>query len=323
MNECGIWDCSGLSVQIRAALLDSFIVTYQEEISRYVQCLWILLHCLIFSVNPFSVWSEKLVVASLRNSQLLGVTLGHKTWRDPCTHTFAYPCSVVMTISLIKLRVRLIQRYSQRKLLLNSIISHCHSKVLDAQGSLTDTNWSNGFMYCIIYLFHPPFSTFLAVYSDKGIILIKTELGAELIPAGYYTVCDTKQQINKLFAHHVCNYCAQLYSVGELALTSPCLFSAASWLPLLHCRIWKSFLRWVTHFRGLWWTSLQLKDLSPSWLQGESWAMRWSKPPASWEDSLAWPAVDRRTVALVHLWTPYQCSGCLLGVQVHLQRLLV
>lgn len=251
MSECGIWDCSSLSVWIWAALPDLFIVTHQEKISRYVQHLWILLHCLIFPVNPFSVWSERWVVASLRNSRLLAVRLGHQTPRDPCTHTFAYPYSVVMSISLIKLGVRLIQHYTQSKLLLNSIFSHCHSKVLDARGSLTDTSWGNGLTYCVPYLFHPPFSTFLAVYRDKGIILIKTELGAEWVPAGYYTVCDIRQQINKHAAHHVCNYCAQLYSVGELALTSPCLFSAASWLSLLHCRIWKSFLRWVTHFREL------------------------------------------------------------------------
>lgn len=106
-------------------------------------------------------------------------------------------------------------------------------------------------MYCIIYLFHPPFSTFLAVYPGKGIILIKSKLGAERIPAGYYAACDIKQQINKHAAHHICNYCAQLYSVGELALSSPRLFSAASLLSLLHCRIWKPFPRWVDHFRGL------------------------------------------------------------------------
>lgn len=202
---------------------------------------WIL-HCLIFSVNSFSVWSEKWVVASLRNSQLLGARLGHKTPRGPCTYTFAYVCSVAMSISLIKLRVRLIQHYTQSKLLLNSIFPHCHSKFLDAWGSLTGTSWGNGLVYCITYLFPAPFSTFLAVYPDKGIILIKTELGVEWIPAGYYPVCGIKQQINKHAAPHVCNYCAQLYSVGELPLTALCLFSAASWLPLLHCRIWKSSL---------------------------------------------------------------------------------
>lgn len=242
--------------------------------------------------------------------------------REVCALTPLPTHAVVMSISLIKVGVRLIQHYTQSKFLLNSIFSHCHSKVLDAQVSLTDTSWGNGLIYCIAYLFPPPFSTFLAVYPAKGIILIKTELGVEWIPAGYYTVCDIKQQINKHAAHHVCNYCAQLYSVGELALTSPCLFSAASWLPLLHCRIWKSFLTWVTHFRGLWWALVQLKDLSLSWLLGESWALGWSQPPTSREDSLAWPtgtAAGRRLCTTATSLTTFQGSGCLLGVQVHLQ----
>lgn len=242
--------------------------------------------------------------------------------REVCALTPLPTHAVVMSISLIKVGVRLIRHYTQSKFLLNSIFSHCHSKVLDAQVSLTDTSWGNGLIYCIAYLFPPPFSTFLAVYPAKGIILIKTELGVEWIPAGYYTVCDIKQQINKHAAHHVCNYCAQLYSVGELALTSPCLFSAASWLPLLHCRIWKSFLTWVTHFRRLWWALVQLKDLSLSWLLGESWALGWSQPPTSREDSLAWPtgtAAGRRLCTTATSLTTFQGSGCLLGVQVHLQ----
>lgn len=142
-------------------------------------------------------------------------------------------------------------------------------------GSFTESGWGNGLMYCITYLFHPPFSTFfLAVYPDKSIILIKTDLGAEWIPAGYCTVCDIKQQINKHAAHHVCNYCAQLYSVGELVLTSPCLFSAESWLPLLQCRIWKSFLRWVIHFRGTLVniTSVERSFSCEPWVRAGQWA---------------------------------------------------
>lgn len=137
-------------------------------------------------------------------------------------------------------------------------------------------------------------------------------------------MCDTKQQINNHAAHHVCNYCAQLYSVGELALPSLCLFSTAS---LLHCRIWKPFPRWVTCFRALSKHSCSWKVFLPGdcteWELGNGLLPTTSQLGGQHSLADKRRACGRRTYGTYRSVNPCHCSEHPLGVQVYLQLLLV